>query len=303
MPKNIFRPPKSGESKLYTRTRDWSDPHSLEFKNQLEEMVKDCQKQGLLFKGYTKCLPSQLHQRWWEMYLMLGLHYLGFAIRTSPKNKGPDLLVEVKNIKIWVEAIAPNCGNGPDQVPEPVYNGVAEAPFLPFLLRLISAVNAKRAAFEKYLDEGQVDQKDALVVALSACSLNQFATLLDSKQRAPLQFLAGEGPIKIRIDPSTRKSFSSVTYRPQIRTSSGKVVGTDLFSQPEFSIISGVLYSIYDPMNAPPPSYASFSLFLNPRAQVKLPDDLTAKFTTWRETRRGDGEIGWTETMPVAAPT
>ena len=247
-------------------------------------------------KGFRKKLQFEFHQRWWEMYLTVGLHRLGFSISTSSRDDKPDLLLKLGNTKVWIEAITPTPGTKSDAVPKLVVNGVEDLPMRECLLRFTQAITAKRDVFNRYIQRGIVSETDCFIIALSACNLNQFGSLLDWPQHVMLRVLAGAGDLTIPL----RKSASAYFKRQNvIFRDSGSPVDLSLFYSDEFTLISGVLYSKDDPLNALLAPETSLELFLNPNSKVEVPRAITKKLTTWSEERATREEIRWKRTQPT----
>ncbi len=183
---SLFQPTRPGEDELYARIRNHE--RGKPDRQRLEQMWSHyCHHAP---KDFRNKLQYEFHQRWWEMYLTLGLSHLGFQISTFPKDDRPDLLLTFGNTKVWIEAVAPKSGTKSDAVPQPVVNGVQDLPMRECLLRLTQAVKAKRDAFDYYIKRGVVSEADCCVIALSACGLNQFGTLLEFPQPVMLRVLA-----------------------------------------------------------------------------------------------------------------
>jgi len=292
MTDNIFLAMRRGEDALYARIRD--DKRGESCRQRLEQMWLEYRSYAP--KGFRKKLQYEFHQRWWEMYLTLGLIRLDFSVSTFSQDNHPDILLDFNNTKVWVEAVVPKPGTKSDAVPEQVANGVQDLPMRECLLRLTQAITAKREAVNSYIQRGIVSEKDAFVVAISACALNQFGSLLEWPQPVMLRVLAGAGDLAIPLDWN-RSTYS--TRQETILRDSGSPVATVLFEEEGYRIISGVLYSNVDPVNAPLSPEKSFSLFLNPRAYVEVPIGIRKKMLTWREKNRTGTEIVWTNTQPM----
>ena len=230
------------------------------------------------------------------MYLTIGLIRLCFPVSTFSQDDRPDMLLDFKETKVWIEAVAPKPGTKSDGVPEPVLNGVQDLPMRECLLRLTQALTEKRKRFSYYVQRGIVSENDVLVIALSACALNTFGSLLEWPQPVMLRVLTGAGDLAIPLDlPHSPYS----TRQDAILRNSGSPVDTVLFEKEEYRIISGVLYSNADPVNAPLSPETTLSLFLNPKADVEVPIGIRKKIVTWREERRTGTEIVWTKTQPT----
>jgi len=244
-------------------------------------------------KSFRKKLQYEFHQRWWEMYLTLGLRRLGLPLSTFPQDDRPDFLLKCGNTNVWIEATAPKPGTKSDAVPQSVVNGVGDLPMRECLLRLAQALTAKRDAFSSYMARGIVAEADCRVIALSACGLNQFGTLLDFPQPVMLRMVAGAGDLAIPRS-GVAEAFSmrtSATFRD-----SGSSVDLALFCLQAFKSVAGVLYSNYDPLNAPAAPEQSFELYLNPRGSSSVPSEIRKGMTTWSEDGSTEHDAVWVKT-------
>ena len=287
MPGSLFLPSIQPEDPLYARIRDRRDIHAEEWHQALQLMWTDFQPYAP--RGFRKNLRVSFHQRWWEMYLTLGCVRLGFTVKTFRNDRGPDILIELEGQKVWVEAVAPRPGEATDAVPEPVLNGCQELPIRESILRLTNAIGEKRRKFESYIQQGIVSEDDPCIVAVSSCCLNQFGTILDFPQSVMLRVLAGAGDLVIPIN-GTRRSYSEFT--DTTHRDSGSSVNLNLFYQDGYEIISGVLYSAHDPLNAPGRPEAALELFINPNSRVVIPSAFSDTVPTSSEVSSGQ-EICW----------
>ena len=64
---------------------------------------------------FVNLIASDFQARFWEMYLACTLLDAGFSLHS--RDAGPDIRVNTKGAPIWVEAIAPTAGSGPDAIP------------------------------------------------------------------------------------------------------------------------------------------------------------------------------------------
>lgn len=252
---SFFRDSIPNESKLYARIRDYEKDSSV--KSQIENFWKKFESHA--FPKYLEKVQSDrnFHQRWWEMFLGVGLLNLNCNINTSPIEKGPDFLISLTSQNIWIEAVAPNIGNSSDAVPE-LLEGVHNLPEVEFLLRLTNSLNYKLDVFNNYKEKGLVSDNDYCIIAISTCALNQYGSLMDFPAPAPLKVLAGVGNLVLD------KDNNYVQYRAEIQKKSGCLVETSLFSLKSYSKICAVLYSYSDPLNSPDKPETTFQLFLNP---------------------------------------
>jgi len=282
---SFFRDSIQNESKLYGRIRDYENDFSV--KSQIESYwieYKPYAPQNFLDKVQ---IDENFHQRWWEMFLGVGLLNLNFNIKTSHIEKGPDFKIVLPLQIIWIEAVAPNVGDGKDAVPE-LY-GVHNLPENEFLLRLTNSLNYKMDVFNKYIEKGIVSNNDYCIIALSSCTLNQYGSLMDFPAPAPLKVLAGVGNLVLN------KNDNYVQYRDEIQKKSGSSVETSLFSLESYSKICAVLYSHSDPLNSPDKPETTFLLFLNPVNSQNVNNILLKSFNDieiWCQTKN-DEYIIW----------
>ncbi len=269
-----LRPPHEREHPTYARLRDWTDPASEGRRAFFDALWAEYAR--FAPKRFLESLQIEFHQRWWEMYLTVTLVRLGFAVETNAADAGPDVTLEVDGPPVFVEAVAPKAGTASDRVPEPMHHGVSDFPERECLLRLTQALRAKEGAFQTYMRKGIVPVDACRIIALSASDLNQFGSMLDATHPAPLSVLAGAGTLTIggHAPPSwSRREF--------LTRDSLSPVPAALFDDPEFSIVSGVLYSSVELWNAPLDARTPLSLFVNPMASVPVPTAFQKRFATW----------------------
>lgn len=112
----FFRNSISSESELYTRIRDYEKDSKV--KSQIENFWKKYEPYAP--QEYLEKIHSEgnFYQKWWEMFLGVGLLNLNISITTSPKDVGPDFKIILPSQVLWIEAVAPNVGDGVDAIPE-----------------------------------------------------------------------------------------------------------------------------------------------------------------------------------------
>jgi hypothetical protein len=271
---------------LYRRLRD--DPQGADLKEKIELLWREFE--SFAPKPFLRNAQIDFHQRWREMYLTVGLHHLsnssGFKVETSKHDEGPDVKIAFADRNsIWVEAVAPDPGNGTDCVPEHPEDCVFDVPHDECMLRLAQALIMKREKFEEYQSKNSVSHGDHCIIALSSCALNQFGHLLDFPCPAPLKLLSGADKLVLR-----KNGPSYVSKRRMIKKISGCSVPACLVEDHLFDIISAIIYSSEDPLNAPSDPESTFQLFLNPRAKAPLPKFLFNNIETWYCEKNKNGE-------------
>lgn len=68
-----------------------------------------------------------------------------------------------------------------------------------------------------------------------------------------------------------------------ISRNSGNLIESIIYERDDFKIVSGVLYSNIDPLNALCLPESTFSLFLNPQANYPVPCNVCVTMETWTE--------------------
>lgn len=193
------------------------------------------------------CADARNHflQRFWEMYLAVTLKGRGFLL-TKVGDEGPEFYFLHEHKKVWVEAVAPGPGIGPDAVPQPQLGQASAVPQEQILLRFTTALADKLGTYNNALKKGIINGRDHYVVAINCRGIHEapFPSVLPYGVMACLPF----GHPTVTLDGQTRQIIDSYfQYRDQVSKRSGKVVYTNLFLNPEYAGISGVLGSAIYP--------------------------------------------------------
>lgn len=187
--------------------------------------------------------------RFWEMYLACALldagqHLLPRA--NFPQGGGcPDICVVEGERRVWIEAIAPDIGNGEDQVPEliPVNEGghAVDQPLRQVHLRITSALLTKSRVLQGYLDREIIRDGD---LALAAISGSRFA--LQAAGDDPPHALTAVYPIGnefIRINPDNMQIAGHGYHRDEQIQRAGAPIQRTAFLHPYFEHVSGLIWS------------------------------------------------------------
>lgn len=221
-------------------------------------------------------ISRQFHRRFWEMYLACVLmdhdHKLlpGKDKNKKKNGKGPDICIEDGNCRIWIEAIAPGRGEGPDAVPLPKLGLADYVPDEKIILRLRSAIEDKSKKYAGYIEDGILAQNESCVIAVNGWLVPSSS----ADFRAPFIFQAvlPIGPPYISFD---RESLEVVdqghSHRPVIQKKAGAPVSTAIFLEEEHKGISGLLYSGASVLNLPSKHGSELVFLHNPMASNPLP--------------------------------
>ena len=198
---------------------------------------------------FYRDFPLDTVARFWEMDLACNLTDLGFQIEER-RAHGPDVCAVVDGRRVWIEAIAPTSGDGPDAVSGLAFDGIARG-FLDgdnIVLRLRSAIEVKTQRRKEYVADGIVTDSDPYVIAINGCKIG--AALVEQGIPYIVKAVYPVGDVSWRIDLATEAVTElPPAHRPAIEKASGSAVATTCFLDAEYAGISGVLYSRSDVAN------------------------------------------------------
>ncbi len=255
----------------YSIIRDSQEPYPREIRSFMENLWRIYQPHA--DRHFRQQMQIDLDSRFWEMYLACTL--LEKSISVSSTDKGPDILVEDKNSRLWIEAIAPTSGAdaNPDRVPD-MKPGVATAvPDDQIVLRYRAAIRDKYDKYHNYVENGIINPKDAYVIALNSCKIS--TAIMETDTPRILKAVFPIGNQQITIDKKTGVVIDTgYQLRPLIRRVGGAEVRTDLFLDPQYANLSGVLYSHVSVRKIPQKMGEDFVFVHNPLAANPMPRGL-----------------------------
>ena len=254
----LFDKSKDGKDPLYIKIRDF---HDKEVKERLENLWTNfC---PFADSKFDQDFRDDLIPRFWEMYL--GTMFIQEKKKLQKVGDcGPDILIiEPGGNKIWVEAIAPAQGEGPDKVPN--MEGSGWIPEEKVILRIRSAIEEKYQKYLFYLERGYILDTEPYVIAI-----NSFKIEYAHKDSDPSYIIQAVFPIGVPtlwINPSTgNKLREGYQHRTEIIKTKGSKVETDIFLQDKYEVISAVIYSEIWPYEYPSRLGSRVRLVHNPKA-------------------------------------
>lgn len=133
--------------------------------------------------------------------------------------------------------------------------------------RIASVLEAKREFAEKHIQRGTLSKTVPYLIflGLGELSPDMFG---DDYGADLLGILMGKGAPTLKIRDGDTALVSGYHYRDTIVKYNGSSIGSDLFHQTEYAVVSGVLFSdagLFDEY-----TYENTWLFLNPFANVKI---------------------------------
>ena len=264
-----FFQPGDFPCRIYCRTRDETDEYNTRGRDFIEALWRDYAAflDPDTLQRATQCMPTVF----WELYLAHTLKSSGIFLqpqaRTKKNQKGPDLFAAHPDV--WIEAIMPGCGTGPDAMEYPPMGVVYDVPVDSFILRLRSAFETKALVMTDYMKAGPIQAGQATVIAISGGALP--TAIGEGPVPRILKAILGVGNLMLDIDLRTRRVASHyVEHRDEVKKKSGTVVKTAPFLDPAYSHISAVAYSASNWVTHSDRPGADFTIIHNENAHVKL---------------------------------
>lgn len=271
MKQTSFFLPGDDCEEMYRDVRDRDD--LVHIRNNVERLWVSYSTAHLSDPTSQSDAKKHFQQRFWEMYLGCALLNLGFSLQKPPNtaNQGPEFYCHFDGQKCWFEAISPGPGEGDDAVPEwPTMQAVAtEFPEDEILLRIRGAIHDKHKKHLSDLNSGVVSGEDACVICINASRVRSM--IFDSTAPLIVKAVFPIGNLAIPIDSITGVQLKPFhTHRDKLQKLNGELVFTNVFLDPQYSGISGVLYSLVDVRFDPKLLGADFILVHNPLAKHPL---------------------------------
>lgn len=237
-------------------------------------------------KNLLSDAKTHFQERFWEMYLGATFLNHGFTIDKG-SNKGPEFFLSNLPQKIWIEAIAPGPGTGPDAYFLPRSQGNSPQAFTvpidAIILRLRSAIEDKKKKYDGHVADNIIGPDDAYIIAVNSKRIDTI--VLDSEIPSIVKSVYPFGDLVAVLDKTTHNIVDHYhDYRDNLKKKAGSDVSTSVFLNESYSGISAVIYSGVDCANKPTQMGADFVLVHNAMARNKL-DCGTFRFGTeyWLE--------------------
>jgi type I restriction enzyme S subunit len=224
------------------------------------------------------------NQKFWELWL--GCRFDELELNPTSEDFGPDLKIEINGRIIWVEAVCPTAGSGDNEIPRPDFaegkGGIKirtyNLPANEILLRWTTAVAAKRAVFERYLQEGIITNEDPCVIAINSCLLGSNGFEGISQYPVALEAVYGIGAQQIQINRQTLEEVGrNLAFRPEIKNVNDAEIDCSIFLDEGTNAhqISGLLASLQHPSGCVDGvQHRPLTLVNNPWATNPLPEGL-----------------------------
>lgn len=248
----------------YNIFRDSPDPYPTKIRLFMEDLWHKYRPYA--DRHFRQQMQVDLDSRFWEMYLACTL--LENSIPFSSADVGPDIFIEHDNGRTWMEAIAPTSGadSNPDRVPNMKLGVATVVPDDEIVLRYRAAIREKYDnKYHNYLENGVIMPTDAYVIAINSCKIG--SAIMETDTPRILKAVFPIGNWQVTIDKKTGIVIDTgYQLRFKIRRVGGAEVRTDLFVNPEYANLSGVLYSHVSVRKIPERMGEDFVFIHNPLA-------------------------------------
>jgi len=269
MDSNLFIDGVESQDQTYNIIRDRQDEYCIKIKSFINDLWRKYKPYA--DSNFRQQIQVNLDSRFWEMYLACTL--LGNSIPISSTDKGPDICIEQDIGRIWIEAIAPTSGadNNIDRVPDMKTGVVSKIPDDEIVLRYSAAIREKYDnKYQKYIENGLIKTADSYIIAINSCKIR--AAIMETDTPRIFKAVFPIGNWQVKIDKKTGIVIgTALQFRPKISRLGGAEVRTDLFVNPEYANLSGVLYSHASVRNIGEKMGEDFIFIHNPLATNKIP--------------------------------
>ncbi len=211
------------------------------------------------------------------MYFAAALRQRLKFILEHPSDKGPDLFIKQLNCWAEITTVRDGISDSENSIPRAVLEEAASFPERQVILRLTSVFSYKASKIKSYMKEGIIQPEQKVIICISGgCLSEPFPLQPVGGCPQIMKALLPIGDFVVWIDRETGEiTGRDHKYREGIRkiTSNGDItIPTNYFLKPEFSFVSGVLYSYVNAFNSVPIDKlgCDFTFIHNPLAQNKI---------------------------------
>ncbi len=231
----------------------------------------------LLDSNFSVEIKRDFAARYSEMYFASALrHRLRFNLE-HPSDKGPDLFI--KHLNCWAEITTVRDGipGSENSVPHAVLGEASSFPERQVILRLTSAFSDKATKIQSYIAEGIIQPLQKVLICISGGWMSEpFPMYPVGDYPQIVKALFPIGDLVVLLNRESKKiEGREYKYRESVNkvaNEGNKTIPTAFFLNPEFSFISGVLYSYVNAFNSVSLDKLGCDFFFvhNPLAQNKI---------------------------------
>lgn len=284
----LFQNSFTGASTIYDGMRLASGSGSAAF------FRNECERLWQQFEPYADDhfvteFPRNTQERYWEMYLGTTLIEAGFSLERTPA-EAPDLCTTYNGIRLWIECICPNRGEGQDRVPQQRPNEVYDVPLEQVLLRFSNAFLVKNEKLLEYRSKGIVRPDDITLVAISGAQLCMGRDA-DPPYAVRSTYGIGDRTVSFNNDSVHGPQIDHVgnSYRFNVIKKSGANITQTPFLDDNFSEISGAIFDMFGLGNYRGRCGSTLVTVPNMGARIELPVSLIPRGQEYQV--RGDNLV------------
>ncbi|MFH0992644.1 MAG: hypothetical protein V1799_21820 [bacterium] len=282
---DLFKSTNSSDS-IYVQLRDNSN---LAKQRSFINRLYNDQFQPYADRDFDCSFPQKCISHFWEMYLGCALLNSGFTL--VPKNarpsSGPDFCIAQEKSHVWIEAVTPEIGKGPDSLKDvnnPMTHSFNVIPDDQIVLRFCSAIRDKYCNHLRHLSKGLVPPNDPFLIAINGAGLpiQYSGTNLLGSLPYVIQAVLPLGQDSIILDVNTKQViYEGPKGRSQIVKKSGALVPTNIFLDCTYGFISALIFSNSHPLFTSSVELGSLSLLHNHSQLNILPHGWLVCGTEW----------------------
>jgi hypothetical protein len=262
---------------------------------------------------FTNGCRKQSLERYSEM--LFAWHFTQTGFLPTSKNEGPDLCIEHRGRKIWIEIITPRlepplgktieaqkAAKAIEDYLTPLRLGEVRTISIPneqILLRWTAALKEKREKLTGctkngknvlgYLKNKIVQPGDVYVIAINSISLGRHGFHGISQYPNPVEATFAVGPIEMTINCATLETISTKpSFRPELINHNQSTVPADSFLNPCYKEVSALIATHAD-LGFPGQSNFAYPCVLvhNPYASNPLPQKIFGALEEYVAENRG----------------
>lgn len=250
----------------YSNWRDRTDSVSVGIRGFIESLWQNA------WPYLDPDLPEKAKQSFsaafFELDVAATLLANGLTLDEKKRAIGPDVVCTGPP-RIFVEAVAATPGTEPERnpnsVPQLIHDSAQFVRHEQIILRIRNALDEKHRKHRGYINKRLLKPTDPYVIALSASPIDTAFLEMNVPDILSAVFSIGDEYVSVERTTGTLAG-GGFLYRPAVFKANGSPVSTNIFRDPEYDDISGILYTACDEVNRPDVLGAGFTVIRNPRA-------------------------------------
>ena len=259
-----------------------SSPQCLAVRQYVGDVCQRFMASGIADPDFESELCSGTETRFWQRFTEAALtcDVLDAGLTIAPTRSGPDLCIEHKGRRIWVEFICPEPVGIPSNWLTHESGASPDFPHEPMLLRWTSAIKEKSEKLlggqhrDGYIKKGIVGPDDSYVIAVNGRQLRGTFASLHGISQFPFAVEAAfaVGPYQLHIDKESLTVVgSNYQHRPYLKKTSSADVPAYTFLDERYAAVSAIWAADFDDCSALG-NQKALAVVHNPLATNPLPE-------------------------------